>query len=304
VSQGSGLDVTASAWAWRSRCQQRWPADVLLTGIRTHAFVSNRGGGKFSDVTATAGIDNARWATSASFFDYDRDGWLDLGDRELCGLQPDAEMFRQRAAAWNTAARKRWPPHDQAVAIWAEPAAPQSPKNDRETKRLKLLSASRIHRHLWSGRQGRVLPWACSVPTSMGPLAGHFHRRRQRQPNRLFIISATATFKEEAAFARSGPQRAGWHRGQHGHRPGRCEWRRLVRPLRHPPHVGTARALKQGRADCFKTPPPRWDYALRRGGARALETVQADFNQTARRTSRSPTARSSAGMSPRRASRD
>src|SRR5262249_49544860 len=38
----------------------------------------NQGNGKFIDVSKEAGIDNPFWATSACFFDYDRDGWLDL----------------------------------------------------------------------------------------------------------------------------------------------------------------------------------------------------------------------------------
>jgi hypothetical protein len=35
-------------------------------------------GGVFRDVTEEKGILNERWATAAAFFDYDRDGWLDL----------------------------------------------------------------------------------------------------------------------------------------------------------------------------------------------------------------------------------
>ena len=31
-----------------------------------------------SDITAEAGLATAAWATSACFFDFDRDGWLDL----------------------------------------------------------------------------------------------------------------------------------------------------------------------------------------------------------------------------------
>src|SRR5262249_7823994 len=37
-----------------------------------------QGGGKSRDVTAAAGLDNPHWGTSAAFFDFDRDGWLDL----------------------------------------------------------------------------------------------------------------------------------------------------------------------------------------------------------------------------------
>jgi hypothetical protein len=38
----------------------------------------NKGNGKFVDVTKESGTDDLRWSTSAAFFDYDRDGWLDL----------------------------------------------------------------------------------------------------------------------------------------------------------------------------------------------------------------------------------
>jgi hypothetical protein len=38
----------------------------------------NKGDGTFVDVTKSSNTDDARWSTSASFFDYDRDGWLDL----------------------------------------------------------------------------------------------------------------------------------------------------------------------------------------------------------------------------------
>jgi len=52
--------------------------DVLLTEYGNVRLFRNRGGGRFEDITRAAGIENTRWATAASFFDYDRDGWLDL----------------------------------------------------------------------------------------------------------------------------------------------------------------------------------------------------------------------------------
>jgi len=48
--------------------------DVLLTEYGCARLLLNRSGGKFKDVTAVAGIENMRRATSASFFDHDRDG--------------------------------------------------------------------------------------------------------------------------------------------------------------------------------------------------------------------------------------
>jgi hypothetical protein len=38
----------------------------------------NNGDGTFTDVTKEAGLSNPGWGSSAAFFDYDRDGWLDL----------------------------------------------------------------------------------------------------------------------------------------------------------------------------------------------------------------------------------
>src|SRR5947209_1149377 len=52
--------------------------DVLLTEYGSTRLFLNAGGGKFIDCTREAGIDNPLWGTSACFFDYDRDGWLDL----------------------------------------------------------------------------------------------------------------------------------------------------------------------------------------------------------------------------------
>jgi hypothetical protein len=38
----------------------------------------NNGDGTFSDRTSATRTDDPRWSTGATFFDYDRDGWLDL----------------------------------------------------------------------------------------------------------------------------------------------------------------------------------------------------------------------------------
>lgn len=54
-----------------------WP-DVLITCFGEDQLYLNQSGNGFVDVTEAAGISNPRWGTSACFFDYDRDGWLDL----------------------------------------------------------------------------------------------------------------------------------------------------------------------------------------------------------------------------------
>ena len=52
--------------------------DVYLTNYGPDRLLLNTSEGVFVDITDEAGIDNRRWSTSAIFFDYDQDGWLDL----------------------------------------------------------------------------------------------------------------------------------------------------------------------------------------------------------------------------------
>src|SRR5688572_21831771 len=77
VSVGSGLDVPGffMGVACGDVNNDALP-DVLLTEYRGARLFLNKGAGAFADVTKQAGIDNPLWGTSASFFDYDRDGRL------------------------------------------------------------------------------------------------------------------------------------------------------------------------------------------------------------------------------------
>ena len=53
--------------------------DLYLTGFPESALFHNNGNGTFTNVTEKAGLKNAgKWAASAAWFDYDRDGLLDL----------------------------------------------------------------------------------------------------------------------------------------------------------------------------------------------------------------------------------
>lgn len=54
-------------------------ADVYVSGYPAGALFRNNGDGTFADVTAKAGVANAgEWGASAAWFDFDRDGLLDL----------------------------------------------------------------------------------------------------------------------------------------------------------------------------------------------------------------------------------
>ncbi|HKV24765.1 MAG TPA: CRTAC1 family protein [Candidatus Acidoferrum sp.] len=53
--------------------------DIYVTGYGRAILYHNNGDGTFTDVTAKAGVaDEGNWSTSAGWFDYDKDGWLDL----------------------------------------------------------------------------------------------------------------------------------------------------------------------------------------------------------------------------------
>jgi len=53
--------------------------DLYVTGYPRSALFHNNGNGTFIDVTASAGVRNeGAWGASAAWFDYDRDGLLDL----------------------------------------------------------------------------------------------------------------------------------------------------------------------------------------------------------------------------------
>ena len=53
--------------------------DIYVTGYGAAILYRNNGDGTFADVTAKAGVaDNGNWSASAGWFDFDKDGWLDL----------------------------------------------------------------------------------------------------------------------------------------------------------------------------------------------------------------------------------
>lgn len=54
--------------------------DLFLTGVGSNRLLRNEGGQRLADITAAAGLPVAstNWSTSAAFFDFDRDGDLDL----------------------------------------------------------------------------------------------------------------------------------------------------------------------------------------------------------------------------------
>ena len=68
--------------------------DLYLTGVGQNRLLRNTGRGSFVDVTAAAGLGNRTgFSTSAVWFDYDRDGHLDLFVCNYVRWSPEADVF-------------------------------------------------------------------------------------------------------------------------------------------------------------------------------------------------------------------
>ena len=76
--------------------------DIFITGFPNCTLYHNNGNGTFTDVTADAGLQNTgRWASSAAWLDYDRDGFLDLvvcnyAELSFEGVAPKCEYVNVR----------------------------------------------------------------------------------------------------------------------------------------------------------------------------------------------------------------
>ena len=68
--------------------------DLFVTGIPRSILYRNLGNGRFEDVTQTAGLANRQqWPIAAGWFDYDRDGLLDLFVVNYVRWDPATEPF-------------------------------------------------------------------------------------------------------------------------------------------------------------------------------------------------------------------
>ncbi len=66
--------------------------DVLIYGLRESMFLLNDGAGNFTEASAASGLAALRgWVCAAAFFDYDRDGKLDLFVGNYVDWKPEYE---------------------------------------------------------------------------------------------------------------------------------------------------------------------------------------------------------------------
>ena len=80
ITRGSGLDTldVYGLGATVADFDNDGRDDVFVTTTNGGRLLRNTGGNRFADVTASAGIRNTAFAVSAAWFDYDKDGLLDL----------------------------------------------------------------------------------------------------------------------------------------------------------------------------------------------------------------------------------
>jgi hypothetical protein len=98
VTHEVGLDRLSGRWhgcAVADLDNDGWP-DVLITGYRRQVLLHNESGQRFVDVTARSGIVSDTWGTSASFFDADRDGLVDLLLGSYVKFGPGSPEFMNR----------------------------------------------------------------------------------------------------------------------------------------------------------------------------------------------------------------
>ena len=99
VTAELGLDQLKGRWhgvAVADVDNDGWP-DLFLTGYQHVALLRNQGGKKFTDVTAGSGLEDKGWSTSASFFDADRDGRVDLLVGQYVDFGPGSPEFMTRS---------------------------------------------------------------------------------------------------------------------------------------------------------------------------------------------------------------
>jgi enediyne biosynthesis protein E4 len=98
VTQEMGLDRLSGRWhgcAVADVDNDGWP-DLLITGYRKQVLLRNDGSKRFVDVTAESGILSETWGTSASFFDADGDGRIDLLLGSYVKFGPGSPEFMNR----------------------------------------------------------------------------------------------------------------------------------------------------------------------------------------------------------------
>ncbi len=166
--------------------------DLYVTNWGANQLWINNGDGTFRDATAQCGCDDPRWSSSASFFDYDRDGDLDL----YLAHYVDATAHNNRTCFAKTSARDYCGPDAYA----ALPDRLFRNKGDGTFEDVSI--ASGIHHEFGAG---------------LGVVTADFNGdgwvdiyvANDGDPNQLWINRRNGTFADEALLAGAALNREG-----------------------------------------------------------------------------------------------
>ena len=186
ASAGSGADVAGygmGAYAADAN-NDGWP-DLLVTEYGATRLFQNLGGAKFHELSRVCGIDNPRWATAASFFDYDRDGRLDVVVGNYLDYDP-TQTCRDLQGEQDFCGPDRF--GETVTRLWRN----VTPTNGAEPRFEETTETSGLSR-----ARGAVLGLVCA--DFDGDAWPDIFCSDDSRPNRLFINRRDGTFAEEAA---------------------------------------------------------------------------------------------------------
>jgi len=159
--------------------------DLYRTGLSGAVLLRNNGDGTFTDVTKAAGVgDPGGWGVSATFFDYDRDGWLDLfvGNYLIYSLAGDVQCLSV------TGRRDYCPPNSYR-------AQPSHLYHNRGNGTFEDVTAKAFV----NGAYGPALGSATADFNNDGWI--DLYVANDGQPNQLWINQHDGTFKDTAFLA-------------------------------------------------------------------------------------------------------
>ena len=193
------------------RLRQRRVIDLFVTALGGNRLFRNTGKGAFEDVTQRAGVGRAGFSSSAAWFDYDKDGRLDLIVANYVQWQLEKDI------------------HCTLDGKTKSYCTPESYKGETPF----------LFRNLGNGTfEDATTKAGLNDPASKGLGIGLLDYNadgwldvfvaNDTQPNRLYRNTGKGTFVDEAVTGRRGLQRSG--RGARRHGRGRGRLRRIRAP--------------------------------------------------------------------------